>query len=304
MRPRSLTFAAVAVALLGACAAVAHRIGVAGDKPYDIAFVPRASSLRWMSLGHPTLAANLMWLRTVQYMGEPRGDERGWEKLHPAIDLVTDLDPRHGYAYQVAGNFLGSVGRVAESNALLEKGHRNVPDRYILPFHRAVNAFLYAGDYALAGRWFEKAAATPGAPSRMRDYALSMYVKGDAHETALTLLSDLYAQAEDEDSRNAVRKQMQQTVLEHDARMLERGAAAYRARYGFPPIALAQLEAAGIVPSIPADPFGGSYYLDGEGRVRSSVNHRRWGQPLSDEQRAGEIVKGQDLIRSVERAHP
>src|SRR6266545_1062582 len=153
---------------------------VAGEKPYDVAFVPSAASLRWTSLGHPTLAANLMWLRAVQYMGEPRADERGWSKLRAIVELVTDLDPRHGYAYQTSANLLSTAGLLSDSNAILEKGTRNVPDRYILPFQRAVNAFLYAGDYAEAGRWFEVAAKAPGAPPHLRDYVLAMYVKGDA----------------------------------------------------------------------------------------------------------------------------
>ncbi len=47
---------------------------------------PAPTVLRWLSLGHPTLAANLLWLRAVQYIGEPGADERGWDKLYPVVD--------------------------------------------------------------------------------------------------------------------------------------------------------------------------------------------------------------------------
>jgi len=40
-----------------------------------------------------------------------------------SLDLVTELDPQHGYAYQVGGNTLGSVGRIDESNAMLQARH-------------------------------------------------------------------------------------------------------------------------------------------------------------------------------------
>jgi hypothetical protein len=63
-------------------------------RPYDVGIVPKASTLRWLSLGHPTLAANLLWLKAVQYIGDPRANERGWDKLYPLADVVTDLDPR------------------------------------------------------------------------------------------------------------------------------------------------------------------------------------------------------------------
>ena len=86
--------------------------------------------MRWFSLGHALTASHLYWLRAVQYIGEPRAEERGWATLFPVVDLVTDLDPGHGYAYQVAGVVLSSAGRIDESNAILEKGTRNVPSRW------------------------------------------------------------------------------------------------------------------------------------------------------------------------------
>jgi hypothetical protein len=121
-------------------------------RPYDVGIVPKASTLRWLSLGHPTLAANLLWLKAVQYIGDPRANERGWDKLYPLADVVTDLDPRHGYAYQVAGTLLSTFGHVPESSAILEKGTRALPDRYILPYLRAFNAFYYDDDWTTAGR--------------------------------------------------------------------------------------------------------------------------------------------------------
>ncbi|HET8539353.1 MAG TPA: tetratricopeptide repeat protein [Anaeromyxobacter sp.] len=286
---RSLAFGTTAIALGALTVSAASRLSVAQERPYDLAFVPTPSATRWASAGHPTLVANLWWLRAVQYMGEPRADERGWERLFPAVDLVTDLDPRHGYAYQVAGNVLGSARRVEESNLLLEKGYRNVPDRYILPFHRAVNAFLYEGDYALAGEWFEKASRVPGAPPRVRDYAIAMYVKGRAAETAISFLGHLYTQAEDPESRKAIRKQLDRAILERDAAMLEDAVRRYAQVRGTPPVALSQLVLEGFVAAIPRDPFGGEYVLDASGRVVSTANPDRYARPLTEREREGRL---------------
>lgn len=284
--PRSVALAAVAVALSAGTAAVAHRIDAGTAPVYDVAFVPSSQAMRWLSLGHPTLVANLNWLRIVQYVGESRADERGWNRLRPLADLVTDLDPRHGYAYQVAANQLASAGLVADSNALLEKGFRNVPDRYILPFHRAVNAFLYQGDYALAGRYFEQAAQTPGAPTHLREYVLAMYVKGDAPGAAISFLEHLHGQARDDETRRALEKQLAQAHLERDAAIIENAAGEYRTESGLPPIAIAQLVAAGVLSGVPPDPFGGSYYLGTDGRVRSTRNERRFQRPDALERQA------------------
>jgi len=72
-------------------------------RPYDVRYVPRSDSVRVAALGHRTLVSDLYWLQAVQYVGEPKAEQRGWDKLYPLIDLVTDLDPRHGYAFQTAG---------------------------------------------------------------------------------------------------------------------------------------------------------------------------------------------------------
>jgi tetratricopeptide (TPR) repeat protein len=284
-RLRPLLFVLLGASLLGASAAVAHRIRVAAEGPYDVGFVPSPTSLRWASLGHPTLAANLLWLRAVQYMGDPHADERGWEKLRPLVDVITDLDPRHGYAYQTTGNMLASAGLLADSNAILEKGTRNVPDRYILPFHRAVNAFLYAGDYVEAGRWFEIASKTPGAPPRLREYVLAMYVKGDTAEAAISFLRRLRDEAEDDESRRAIEYQIKRATLERDALRLEEAVAAWRARYGVAPVALESLVVEGILATVPEDPFGGTYFLGSDGLVRSTQFGKRYDRALAKQER-------------------
>jgi tetratricopeptide (TPR) repeat protein len=269
-----------AAALLGlATAGAASRLPVPEERPYDVAVVPPASAARWLSLGHPTLVANLFYLRAVQYIGEPRANERGWDRLHPIADLVTDLDPGHGYAYQVAGTLLGSYDRVAESNAILEKGMRSCPTRYILPFLRAFNAFYYEGDYAAAGRFMEIAARTPGAPERLRQNVLAMYVKGDRTDAALAFLEEARAAAEDDETRKAIDAQVRQAVLERDAAMLDRLVAQYEERRGVRPFLLAALVAEGFVERIPDDPFGGVYVLGPDGRVRSSAHAGRFSPP-------------------------
>lgn len=297
---RGLAYLGLAVVLAAMAALAASRIAVAQQRPYDVDYVPRAAALRLWSVGHPTLAANLWWLKAVQYMGEPRAAERGWDRLYPVLDLITDLDPRHGYVYQVGGNVLASEGRVDESNALLEKGTRNVPDRYIIPFHRAVNAFLYEGRYAEAARWFEVASRRPNAPPHLAEYVSAMYVKGDAPEAAVRFLAHLYERAEDEESRTALRKQLDQAVLERDAALIEDAAHAYEARHGFPPIALGQLEQEGLLSGVPPDPFGGFYYLDPEGRVRSSVSGRRLERPPSAEERQRLLERQQIRAHATE----
>jgi tetratricopeptide (TPR) repeat protein len=267
------------VALAAGSGLAASRMPIAQDRPYDVEIVPPAAVLRLLSLGHPTLAANLYWLRTVQYVGEPRANQRGWDRLFPLANLVTDLDPAHGYAYQVAGTLLGSLGRIEESNAILEKGMRSVPTRYILPYLRAFNAFYYDGDYALAGEYVEIAARIPGAPPHLRQTVLAMYVKGRRAEAAVAFLEEALAAARDEESRKAIQGQIDQARFELEADRIDEAVASYRARYGFAPVSVELLVAVGLLPALPADPFGGRWVLGEDGRARSTAHDYRFRPP-------------------------
>lgn len=268
------------VLLLGAAtAAAASRLQPSQERPYDLGIVPGAAAARWTSFGHPTLVANLWWLRAVQYIGDPHADRRGWEKLYPAVELVTDLDPRHGYAYQVAGVILGSANRVDESNAILEKGIRNVHDRYILPFLRAFNAFFYAGDYALAGRYYEIAARTPGAPPHLRQNVLAMYVKGRRADAAIGFLQHSLEAAPDDETRKAVLEQIRQARMEQAASALDAAHQAFVAQHGFAPAGPVQLVAAGLLDAVPDDPYGGAFVLGPDGRYQSSAHPGRFSPP-------------------------
>jgi tetratricopeptide (TPR) repeat protein len=280
--------AAAFVLLAGGVWLTGSHLEARAQAPYDVSVVPRASVMRWLSLGHPTLAANLFWLRTVQYVGEPRAEQRGWEKLYPLADLVTDLDPGHGYVYQVVGVLLGSLGQVAESNAILEKGIRNTPNRYILPYLRAFNAFYYEDDWPAAGRWAAVSAKTPGAPPHVFQNVTAYYVKGRRADAAIAFLEQSLAEARDPDTRAAVEKQLRQARLEAVAQPLEDAAAAWRERYVGGPLALEQLVEEGLVPDLPPDPYGGELFLDGEGRVRSSAHEFRFKPPTPFSQRRPE----------------
>jgi len=268
--------AATALLLCAATLLAASRLDVGNQKPYDVAVIPRAGAARLLSLGHPTLAANLFWLRAVQYIGEPRAAQRGWEKLFPIVDLVTDLDPRHGYAYQVAGVMLGSVGRVSESNAILEKGMRRLPERYILPYLRAFNAFYYAGDWEAAGRFAEVAARARGAPQHVRESALAFYVKGRRADAAVTFLLHLREQAQDDESRKALDEQIRRARYEQAAGAIDEALGAYRQRRGVGPVLLGQLVEAGILPRLPDDPYGGAWRLGEDGRAASTLGPSRF----------------------------
>ena len=278
--PLRTAAAPLAVGALSAAAAAALGLALAASftaRPYDVEHVPSSRAARILALGHRTTLSDLYWLATVQYVGEPRADERGWEKLYPLVDLVTDLDPRHGYAYQTAGIVLSAAGRLDESDRILEKGIEKGPPYWTFPYYLAFNAWFYRGDTAAGARWAEQAARTPGASPNISHLAVALASKSGTPEDAIAMLLELRGAVKDEATAARLDEQLKLAILERDAQALERAAARFRSERGRKIGALDELVAAGLVARLPPDPFGGRYvWSAAEGRVHSSANPFRF----------------------------
>jgi hypothetical protein len=277
MRATLALLAAAAAALAGASAlnlAIASRLL---SRPYDVAMVPSGAAARVAALGHRTLLSDLYWLATVQYVGDPKADQRGWQKLFPLVDLVTDLDPRHGYAYQTAGIVLSATGRVDESDRILVKGMEKGPPRWTFPYYLSFNHWFYRGDYAKGAEWARVAARMPGASPNVSQLAVSLSAKSGTPEDAIAMLTEMLATVKDEVSAGRLQEQMKLAVLERDAQALERAVEAFRAAQGREPLDLEELVWTGFVRQLPRDPFGGRYrWYPDERKVRSTANPFRF----------------------------
>ncbi len=254
-------------------------------RPFDLTHLPTGRVARVAALGHRTLVSDLYWLAAVQYIGDPRASERGFDKLHAIVDLVTDLDPRHGYAYQTAGIVLSANGRLEESNRILQKGIDHGPNWWSFPFYVSFNYWFYEGDYEKGAAWAEKAARTPGASTNIAHLALSLKSKSGRPEDALEMLVEMRKMVHDDKTAAALDEQIKLAILERDAQALERAAAEVERRRGWPIRSLEELAGWGLVASIPPDPFGGRYvWNSADGKVHSSVNPFRF-KPREGEHR-------------------
>jgi tetratricopeptide (TPR) repeat protein len=275
----TLRLLAVAAAALAAASALGLALASRVlSRPYDVVHVPRGDVARVVALGHRTFLSDLYWLSTVQYVGESRAAERGWDKLFPLVDLVTDLDPRHGYAYHTAGIVLSAAGRLDESDRILVKGiEKGPPGWWSYPYYLAFNAWFYRGDYEAGARWAELAARTPGASANISHLALSLRSKTGTPEDAIRMLQELRATARDEITLSRLDEQLKLAIVERDAQALEAAAARFEAERGRRPGSLGELERDGYLGAIPEDPFGGRYVWNPDDRrVRSSANPFRF----------------------------
>ena len=283
---------ATAVVLLAAAAATA-RLALepeASDvgRVRNPAWLPNGLQLRAVSMGQRLLLADFYWLKLVQYVGETvMANENRWEALYPLADVVTDLDPRYGYAYQVAGsNLSGLAHRYDEADRILEKGMKNVPGRWSLPFVRAVNKFLYEGKFAEAA-FYARRAAEVGRRPHLALLAANLALVTDEegqYRSAAGFLRESIAQADTPDLRQELQQRLTKVETYHAISLVERAVQSFRERHARRPLSLDELVLRGFLPGPPRDPSGGRILYDPmAGEARSSVlGPRRPIQPERD----------------------
>ncbi len=241
------------------------------SETYEVAYVPQGRFLRPLSRGLRLTIANFYWLLAVQYIGDQTLRRGSCPDLYPLADLITDLDPDHGYAYQTAGIVLSAAGRLDDSERILRKGIERGPGWWTYPYYIAFNHFFYLGDYAGAAEWADRAARTKGASPHISQLAIALRVKSGDPDDAVRLLAGLREEARDESTRDALDEQYRLAVLQRDFVHIDRAIEEYRTRHGRPPGSVRELVRDGELPAIPVEPYGGAYTVGADGKSHSTV---------------------------------
>ena len=270
--------AAVLVIALAAASHVAHgRAASAFGQPaweaveVPVFFLPTGDSIRALSIGQNTTAADLYFLKMVQYIGTSAAENADWPQLFELANLVTDIDPEYGYAYEVPGILLTSKRRIDESNRIFEKGIAAVPQRWQLPFFCAFNYWYELENLEAGARLLWKAAALPGAPEYTSELASRLAGNTNSLEFALSYAETILAQESNTTVRERMEKRRVEILVEMDLRRLEAAIAEYQMRLGRTPSALTDLLGP-TLQRLPVAPDRSSYdYNPSEGAVRHSL---------------------------------
>ena len=151
-----------------------------------------------LSLSFDSVAADVYWIRTVQYYARERKSSRvdgRYELLSPLLELTTTLDPHFAVAYQFGAIFLAEpppdgAGRLDLAIALLEKGLRVEP-RWQYAEALGFLHYWHNHDLLAAAGEFSRAAKMPNAPPWLGPLTANMLVKGGDREKAKVLFGEL-----------------------------------------------------------------------------------------------------------------
>ncbi|MBI5710327.1 MAG: hypothetical protein HZC42_08500 [Candidatus Eisenbacteria bacterium] len=140
----------------------------------ELSYYPSGRFLRPASLGHAETAADLAWLRAVQYYGEHRTTDNRFERMDHVFDILTSLSPGFAPAY-VFGSFALAQegGDFRKAEALMLKGLEANPASGALAFQLGFLYYVRPGgrELARAAEYFERAAREPDAPPQALRFA-------------------------------------------------------------------------------------------------------------------------------------
>ncbi len=117
--------------LLVLVALAAARLLHPGPTPraQDAAWTPAAGALRAASLGHPTLAATALWMRTVaRWSAEhpPSSTQAG--AIHAEVRTIGTLDPSWESPWWYGSLMLCALGRLERHDDLRREASSRFPD--------------------------------------------------------------------------------------------------------------------------------------------------------------------------------
>jgi hypothetical protein len=239
-----------------------------------LGYIPHPKVLKAASADHALLVAESAVVKVYFYFGtlsQVFSDNiiHRSEYLNMFRTLLTalHLDPYNEDAYYFSqAAFTWELGRIEEVNDLLKMSLKYRTWDEQVPFFLGFNYAYFLCDYAQAATYMQRAAQISGNPLYTK-LAARYFYESNQTTFGLAFLNNMIAQSKDKSVRETF-------VLRRNALLaidlLEKGVRTFRTRYLRQPVQINELVRSGIIKQIPLDPYGGHFYLDERGKVRTT----------------------------------
>jgi len=142
------------------------------DRVDELLYYPSGRMVREASLGYETAAADVAWLRSIQYYGEHRMTDNRFDRIQHVMEIVATLDPAFLQPYVFGGFVLAQEMHDPDAGlALLTRGLHANPESWDLAFEIGFLHYVCRHDYAAASTYFTMASRMPGHPEYVERFA-------------------------------------------------------------------------------------------------------------------------------------
>ena len=243
-----------------------------------VGYVPEAAALKYLAADQRYLVADWVILKVILYFGELLDKAQGQnlyasEPDYPGMFRLLQtglrIDPYDEDAYYFAqAVFTWDVGRYREVNNLLEYGMKYRTWDSQLPFFAGFNAGYFLKDYKKAGEYMKKAAEL-AQEQQFATLAARYFYEANDYDFAIIFLKTMRKSARDAKERKFYDFRLRALIA---AKEIQGAVNAFRGSHGRLPARLDELVTTGYLRTVPADPYGGTFYLEETGKVRTTSN--------------------------------
>jgi tetratricopeptide (TPR) repeat protein len=193
-----------------------------------------------------------------------------YPEVNRTIHSAVKLDPYNMDGYYFAQAILvWDVGKVDIANELLKYGMKYRTWDYQLPFFSGFNYAYFLKDYPNAAKYYRRAADITG--NELFANLAGRYLQ----ESGKTDMAVEYLAAMEKGARNEAIKKSFTLRLEafRVVQRLEKSRDAFVKEYGRFPDSVKELVVKRYIGAVPVDPYGGEFYLDANGSVRTTSKY-------------------------------
>lgn len=187
----------------------------------ELSYYPSGRYLKPATLGHTETAADLAWLRAVQYYGAHRLSDNQFVRMEHVFHVLTTLSPGFIPAYVFGAFALAQEGHdFAAAERLMLEGLEANPTSGQLAFQLGFLYYVKPGgrDLKHAAEYFQQAARQTDAPRQSLHFAAYARQQSGDLRVAYELWADVAR-----DSDNRYMREMAERELEHIREALATG---------------------------------------------------------------------------------
>jgi len=237
-----------------------------------VVYLPDAKYARFMTFGFDNVIADYLYLWSIQFFSEKNDIDR-FARIENVFNYITELDPKYIEAYRIGSMIIvkdvyerhGIENGIDMAFRLYDKGIKNNPEDWLLPFEAANTANFDFKDPEKANEYYKIAYESPHIPEkykqRLRTSIGSSMEKFNRVE-ALVYWIDLFQKAEDEVVRNIAYAHYYDLKIELDIEYIKKKILIFEQRHKVKPPRLSDLLKSGIARQLPRDPNNLPYLYD------------------------------------------
>jgi hypothetical protein len=246
------------------------------EKPFveKLGELPKAEFLQIVSADQKQVVGEALILDVLMYFGGVVAKEKGkvvvppdYKSMSRLLHASVKLDPYNMDPYYFGQSILvWDVNQIKIADALLDYGMKYRIWDWYLPFFAGFNHAYFLKDYPAAAKYYMRAGELSG-NSLFINLAGRYLNESGQNDLALVYLSTMIKGAKNQAVKETLSTRLKALKA---VNYINRGRDAYRAATGHLPESIETLVQAGYLRELPKDPYGGTFYLDQDGTVKTT----------------------------------